>query len=87
MRCHAILLVPVGPFRMGSEKKDDPQSFENEQPLQVVKLPDYAISRYPITQAQYEEFVDAGGYNERTFWDQADQAGNWLNGALQRQLG
>jgi formylglycine-generating enzyme required for sulfatase activity len=28
----------------------------------------FAISRYPLTVAQYQAFVDAGGYSERKFW-------------------
>ncbi len=83
MSCDAMQFcwIPAGPFQMGSDEEADPQSLENEQPLHTVELPDFAISRYPITQAQYAEFVDANGYKEHTFWDEAVEAGYWQNGA------
>ena len=48
-----MLIVPAGVFRMGSESPDAPP---NEQPVTQVTLDHYYISRYPITNAQYEMF-------------------------------
>jgi formylglycine-generating enzyme required for sulfatase activity len=31
----------------------------------------YSISKYPITNAQFAEFVQAGGYQQRQWWTQA----------------
>lgn len=61
--------VPQGPFIMGS---DDHRA--NEKPRHEVEISyDYLISRYPITQAQYRVFVEAGGYTEagRPYWTTA----------------
>ncbi len=53
--------VPAGPFRMGSEK-DDPESFEHERPAHTCDLPyEYQISQYPVTVAQFREYVEATG--------------------------
>lgn len=30
----------------------------------------YSISKYPITNAQYEKFIEAGGYNEPKWWSE-----------------
>lgn len=56
--------VPAGPFWMGSEEYND------EKPLHLNKYLDYDfwISRYPITNAQFQLFVEAGGYNEKHWW-------------------
>ncbi len=35
---------------------------------QQVHLERYCISRYPITNAQYQAFIDAGGYVEERWW-------------------
>ncbi|MCG3209827.1 MAG: Hercynine oxygenase [Anaerolineae bacterium] len=52
--------VPTGPFLYGDEK-------------QKVELPAFKISRYPITNAQYQAFVDDGGYSAKwqRCWTQA----------------
>jgi hypothetical protein len=47
--------IPAGPFRYGEEK-------------QQVKLECFYISRYPITNAQLQAFVDADGYKEERWW-------------------
>ena len=31
----------------------------------------YSIAKYPITNAQYAQFVDAGGYDQRQWWTEA----------------
>jgi formylglycine-generating enzyme required for sulfatase activity len=38
---------------------------------------DYWISRYPITVAQFQTFVEAGGYKNPTYWSEALRAGVW----------
>lgn len=35
-----------------------------------------AIGRYPVTNAEYRRFVDAGGYDDRALWSEGGQA--WL---------
>jgi formylglycine-generating enzyme required for sulfatase activity len=66
--------VPAGPFLMGSTNKDE-QAWDDEKPQheQVISKP-YAISRYPITNAQYTAFVQAGGYAEHCYWTEAGWA-------------
>ncbi|MFY9824685.1 MAG: SUMF1/EgtB/PvdO family nonheme iron enzyme [Thermoanaerobaculia bacterium] len=50
-------LVPAGSFQMGSEAKD---SFEDEAPEHQVEIPyDYFLGRYPVTVAQFQEYVRA----------------------------
>lgn len=54
--------VPAGEFRVGSES--DRLALGQETPQHEVRLPAFRISRYPITNAQYEAFVQDGGYTE-----------------------
>ena len=63
--------IPPGPFKMGSNKGETPVEQETPQfDCELITRP-YEISRYPVTVAQYQAFVDAGGYNEKGFWTQA----------------
>jgi formylglycine-generating enzyme required for sulfatase activity len=65
--------VPPGPFLMGSNRSHDLGAADNEMPRFICTLMrwPYQISRYPITVAQYETFVQAGGYTERNFWTES----------------
>jgi formylglycine-generating enzyme required for sulfatase activity len=79
----ATVLIPAGPFRMGSDVKDkkspyyDEMVYSNEEPNHEVDLPfDYRIGKYPVTVAQYRRFVEAGGY------DPKENEKYWQGGSL-----
>lgn len=57
-------------FLKGSDKDKDPNGLENEMPQSVCGTiqTDFYISRYPVTVAQYDLFVQADGYQTRRFW-------------------
>ncbi len=48
--------VPAGEFTMGSDK------YSVEKPVQKIKLSDYYIDKYLVTNAQFQTFVAAAGY-------------------------
>jgi formylglycine-generating enzyme required for sulfatase activity len=54
--------------------------FRNESPRHQVALDAYALARYPITHATYARFVDAGGYADGRWWQEAAAAGVWQPG-------
>jgi formylglycine-generating enzyme required for sulfatase activity len=64
--------IPAGSFTMGS-KKEDKDSRESEYPQFEYNIPyDYFVSRYPITNAQFEIFVkDPAGYINKDWWTEA----------------
>jgi formylglycine-generating enzyme required for sulfatase activity len=54
--------VPAGAFWMGSGKKEKDAS-SAEKPRHWVELPyDYQIGRFPVSKAQFKEFVATSGY-------------------------
>lgn len=57
--------IPEGTFRMGSEEEE---GRENERPIHEVTLSPFRISRYPITNAQYAEYVRATGAAPPHHW-------------------
>ncbi len=70
--------VPAGPFTMGSEEEDQ-DAYDDEKPAHRLELLAFRISRYPITNAQYRPFVEAGGYDRPEWWTEAGWA--WRQGA------
>jgi formylglycine-generating enzyme required for sulfatase activity len=51
--------VPEGEFTMGSNE------YDSEKPPHKVTVSAFQISRYPATNAQYQAFVEDGGYTEK----------------------
>jgi formylglycine-generating enzyme required for sulfatase activity len=62
-----MIYIPAGSFLMGSAD-DDPDARENEKPQHEVWLRGYYIDRYPVTNAQYREFIDGEGYQMMEYW-------------------
>lgn len=56
------VLIPVGPFRMGSDPRADPHAEINEQPQHTVHLSAFWISRTPVTNRQWVAFIRATSY-------------------------
>ncbi len=54
--------IPAGEFLMGSDKKKDSEASENEFKQHKLRLPLYYLARYPVTVAQFQSFVNEGGY-------------------------
>jgi iron(II)-dependent oxidoreductase len=65
---HDSVLVPAGVFQLGVDGEDEPWSLDNERPAHVVDLPAFRIGRAPVTNAEWQAFIDAGGYDEPTWW-------------------
>ena len=59
--------VPGGTFMLGATQ-DEPFVFDNEKWAHPVTLQPFRISSAPVTNAQFQAFVDEGGYRQRRFW-------------------
>jgi sulfatase modifying factor 1 len=57
--------VSSGPFTMGGRDEDSPRS---ERPAHTVFLSDYYISKYPVTNQEYREFVQCTGHRIPIHW-------------------
>ena len=71
-RLAAEVLVPAGPFLMGTST--DPWAYDNERPGHVVDLSAYWIDTTPVSNAAYAAFVEAGGYDDPRHWTEAGWA-------------
>ncbi len=61
--------VPGGTFQLGSAP-GEPFVFDNEKWAHPVELSPFSIARAPVTQAQFAEFVEDGGYRRRELWSE-----------------
>ena len=76
-----MMLIPAGEFLMGS---DGEGARDDEKPVHTVYLDDFYIDKYPVTNAQYKEFLDANPiwnkdniskeYYDSKFWEYLE---NW----------
>ena len=60
-----LVTVPAGKFWMGSNKKSDPEAFNNEAPAHEVDVLAFRIGKYPVTVGQWRRFVEAMHYESR----------------------
>ncbi|HHO58727.1 MAG TPA: ergothioneine biosynthesis protein EgtB [Thiotrichales bacterium] len=67
--------IPGGRFMLGADKNSD-FCFDNEKWQHPVDIKPFAIARAATTYSQYAEFVDAGGYLDKQYWD--EEGWRWL---------
>ena len=60
--------IPGSDFIMGSDLSEDSHSQPDETPLHTLHITDFYIMRYPVTNAQYQQFVEATGHRPARFW-------------------
>jgi iron(II)-dependent oxidoreductase len=61
-----MLTIPAGEFPLGADGKCF--AYDNEFPMQSVFVPAFKIAASPVTNAEFAEFVNEGGYARREFW-------------------
>jgi len=62
------IVIPEGELTMGSDEKHDRRSWGNEMPQHQVYLNAFKISRVPVTNAQYQVFVNATSHRIPCHW-------------------
>jgi iron(II)-dependent oxidoreductase len=62
------VLVPGGPFVLGVDAASEPFSLDNERPAHVVDVPAFRIGRVPVTNGEWRQFIDDGGYSQPRWW-------------------
>ncbi len=62
------VLVPGGPFVLGVDGADEPLSLDNERPAHVTHVDTFRLGQVPVTNGEWQHFVDDGGYRQRRWW-------------------
>jgi len=74
--------IPSGTYLLGATP-DQPFVFDNEKWGHSVEIEAFKISATPVTFMEFQEFVEAGGYQECSFW--GDKGWEWLQRSKQIQ--
>lgn len=64
------VLIPGGPFVLGVDAASEPYSLDNERPAHVVDVPAFRIGRVPVTNGEWRQFIDDGGYHRPQWWSE-----------------
>jgi iron(II)-dependent oxidoreductase len=64
------VFVAGGSFVLGVDAADEPYSLDNERSAHVVDVADFRIGRVPVTNAEWRQFIDDGGYREPRWWSE-----------------
>jgi iron(II)-dependent oxidoreductase len=62
------VLVPGGEFVLGVDAVSEPHSLDNERPAHTVDVPAFRIGRVPVTNGEWRQFIDDGGYQQQRWW-------------------
>lgn len=88
--------VPAGSFLMGNGEQDIERlkkeygdwfwPIEGELHQHELFIAEFRISRYPVTNAQFDAFVQDGGYKKPDYWQEAKMDDYWHPGEVRRQF-
>lgn len=67
--------IPGGRFLLGALPGES-FVFDNEKWAHTVEVRPFAIARAAVTQSEFQDFVEAGGYQRRDFW--SEPGWRWL---------
>ena len=69
---YELVKIPAGRFMMGSPQ-DEEDRFKEEGPQSEVDVPAFFMGRYPVTNAQYQRFLEANPkVSEPKYWADRD---------------
>jgi ergothioneine biosynthesis protein EgtB len=74
--------VPAGRPTLGVDAGDEPFSWDNERPSHVCAVAAFDIQEHDVTNAEFLEFLGAGGYQDTRWWD--GDAWTWIAGERRR---
>jgi formylglycine-generating enzyme required for sulfatase activity len=70
------VVIPAGFADLGADPNSVAFGWDNEFDAHAVHVPAFDIDTLPVTNAQYLEFITAGGYTNRELW--SDEGWEWI---------
>jgi gamma-glutamyl hercynylcysteine S-oxide synthase len=69
----SMVAIPAGTATLGlSRERGDEFGWDNEFQAHTVQVDKFVISQHNVTNAQFLNFLQAGGYENRSFWTESD---------------
>jgi iron(II)-dependent oxidoreductase len=75
--------VPAGRATLGAQPDGIPFGWDNEFPAQVVEVPAFEIDVHSVTNRDFLEFVESGGYQAEALW--GEEGWRWRSADAVRQ--
>jgi ergothioneine biosynthesis protein EgtB len=72
---HHSVEIPAGVATLGLPRDSGLFGWDNEYEAHTVDVPEFSVDQYKVTNRQYLDFINAGGYETRAVWD--DEDWNW----------
>jgi len=72
---HQMIEIPAGAAKLGLSRATDTFGWDNEYESHTVQVTAFEIDQYEVTNGQFLDFINAGGYETRAFW--SDDDWNW----------
>ena len=75
-RTSRTVRIPAGTATLGADRERIPFGWDNEFDQHRIAVPAFDIDIHNVTNAQFMEFVEAGGYRTREWWP--DEQWRWV---------
>ncbi|MGB6331258.1 MAG: SUMF1/EgtB/PvdO family nonheme iron enzyme, partial [Candidatus Sulfotelmatobacter sp.] len=69
--------IPAGVVTLGLPRDGESFGWDNEFEAHTVDVPPFTVDQYKVTNRQYLDFINAGGYETRAFWSDGDSNEDW----------
>lgn len=67
---NVMVEIPQADITLGKRDGDNLYGWDNEYGEYKESVADFEVSKYLVSNAEYMEFLNAGGYEERKFWSE-----------------
>jgi iron(II)-dependent oxidoreductase len=68
----SMIQVPAGSVTLGLSRTAATFGWDNEFEAHTVRVPEFEIDKYMVTNKQFLEFIASGGYETSSFWSEDD---------------
>lgn len=75
-----MIEIPAGPVTLGLSRASETFGWDNEYEAHSTEVPAFTIDQYKVTNRQYLEFMESGGYEARDLWAESDWHWKAANG-------
>jgi 5-histidylcysteine sulfoxide synthase/putative 4-mercaptohistidine N1-methyltranferase len=67
---NSLVEIPSGRVQLGKPASDDTYGWDNEYGRHEADIPAFQTSRYLVSNREFLEFVEAGGYRNDSYWEE-----------------